>query len=375
MEKEIREYALEIGFDDVGYTSAEPFDQLSNALVERISGYSWITDDLMQLARIADPRYVLPSAKSVVVMIYDYFKLAYPEELNGLIGKAYQSRLYPGKKRLFGSRIRLMKEYLESKGMEVGMRPAMADRQSAVRAGVGKFGCNTFVFAPGRGSFVAIIAMAVGRELEPTGTNRHEKQTTCPDGCNRCLEACPTGALYEPFKMNPLRCIAFNTYGTGNFPGAPEDIPFDIREKMGSWLYGCDICQDVCPQNQRRLKAKLVPDAFLEEIAPKFAPEILLNMDDHYYFETVQQLLYGYFWEKKFLQRNAAIALGNKMDRTAVEYLSKSVRDPESMVRQYSCWALGRLGGMKSKKLLEEILAVEESDRVREEILLALENC
>jgi epoxyqueuosine reductase len=372
LENELKEYALDIGFDSIGFTTAEPFPQLTEALKERHDGYSWISDGLLQLAHVADPRFVLPTARSIVVMLYDYYKQAYPEELLGSIGKAYQSRLYPGKKRLFGSRLRLIREFLESRGMAVGIRPAMPERQAAVRAGIGRFGCNTFVYAPGRGSYVAIVALAVSGELEPTAG---DPASACPNDCRLCIDACPTGALYEPYKMNPLRCIAFNTYGTGNFPGAPEDIPHDIREKMGSWIYGCDLCQDACPQNRKRLKQKLVPDTFLGVMAPKLSPAVLLNMDDHYFQGTVQQVLYGYIWEKKFLQRNAAIALGNSGDESTVKLLSQAMEDPQEMVRAYSGWALGRIGGNKSKKALEKSLQKEESTAVREEINSALENC
>ncbi len=372
MEQEIRAYALDIGFDDVGFTTADPFPQLSQALEEREGGYCWVSSELLQLAHVADPRFVLPKAMSIVVLIYDYYKQDYPPELLGVVGKAYQSRLYVGKKRLFGSRLRLMREFLQEKGMEVGFRPSMPERQAAVRAGVGNFGCNTFIYSSGRGSYVAIAAMAVSAELEP---EMQESASKCPADCRRCIEACPTGALYEPYKMDPLRCIAFNTYGPGNFPGAPDDIPHEIREKMGSWIYGCDLCQDACPRNQKRLEKKLVPDAFLEEMAPKLAPAALLNMDDRYYYEIVQPVLYGYIWEKKFMQRNAAIALGNSSDKAAVPLLGKALADPQEMVRAYSAWALGRIGGAAGLKILEKALVGENSARVENEIRLALESC
>jgi len=369
MEQKIKEYALEIGFDAVGFTTADPFPQLTEALDERREGYNWISDGLLQLAHIADPRYVLPSARSVVVLLYDYYKQAYPEQLLGRIGKAYQSRLYPGKKRLFGNRIRLIREYLQELGMEVGFRPAMPERQAAVRAGVGRFGANTFIYAPGKGSYIGIVALAVSADLKPADSLLDQ---SCPDNCSRCIDACPTGALYEPYKMDPLRCIAFNTYGTGNFPGAPESIPFDIREKMGSWIYGCDICQDACPNNQKRQNQKLVPDAFLEEIAPVFDPLLLLDMDERYFREKVQQVLYGYMWENKFLRRNAAVALGNSGDDAAIGPLGKALADPEPMVRSYSAWALGRIGGTKSKKLLEKALPGEDDPVARFELESAL---
>lgn len=369
MEREIREYALEIGFDNVGFTTADPFTQLTEALEERKAGYSWVSEGLLQLVYAADPSNVLPSARSVVVFIYDYYKQAYPDQLIGRIGKAYQSRLYPGKKRLFGSRLRLMRDFLEAKGMEVGCRPAMPERQAAVRAGVGNFGCNTFVHEPGRGSYISIVAMAVSAELAPATA---DAESVCPDDCSRCIEACPTGALYEPYKMNPLQCIAFNTYGPGNFPGVPDDIPVEIREKMGSWIYGCDLCQDACPGNQKRLKQNLVPDVYLEDMAPKMDPKVLLCMDDNYFHETVQQLLYGYIWEKKFLQRNAAIALGNSGDEGVVSLLAAAMEDSEEMVRQYSAWALGRIGSRKSKNVLDVKAKSETSEKARAEIDSAL---
>ncbi len=372
MEKEIREYALEIGFDDVGFTTAEPFPQLSEALEERKDGYSWISDGLLQLARVADPGFVLPSARSIVVLIYDYYKQEYPVEFNGRIGKAYQSRLYPGKKRLFGSRLHLIREFLESKGMEVGFRPAMPERQAAVRAGLGSFGCNTFVYSFGHGSYISIVAMAVSGELEPAPAR---KDHSCPDDCCRCIKACPTGALYAPYKMDPLRCIAFNSYGAGNFPGAPGDIPPAVRVKMGGWIYGCDLCQDACPHNQARLRQKLAPEAFLQEMVPRFELPLLLAMDDRYFHETVQQLLYGYIWEKKIIQRNAAIALGNCRDESAVPLLAKALSDPQEMVRKYSAWALGRIGGSKGMKKLERALSVENEAAVIAEINTALESC
>jgi epoxyqueuosine reductase len=372
MEQEIREYALEIGFDDVGFTTADPFPQLKEALEERKEGYSWISDGLLQLAHVADPKFILPSARSIVVLTYDYYKQAYPQEFSGRIGKAYQSRLYPGKKRLFGSRLRLIRDFLMEKGMEVGIRPAMPERQAAVRSGLGYFGCNTFVFSPGRGSYIGIVAMAVNAELEPTTAS---KELSCPADCRRCIDACPTGALYAPYKMDPLRCIAFNTYGVGNFPGAPEDIPPEIRSKMGSWIYGCDQCQDACPQNQARLKLKMVPDAFLQEMVPRFELPVLLNMDDQYFHQTVQQLMYGYIWEKKFIQRNAAIALGNIGNEEAVGPLGKALQDPKEMVRKYSAWALGRIGGKKSRAALDKALAEERETAVTIEIKTALEGC
>lgn len=370
LQEEIREYALEIGFDRVGFASAAPFGQLSEALQERNEGYSWVSEGLLQLSAVCDPRFVLPEARSLVVLIYDYHKQAFPPSLLGKIGRAYMARLYPGKKRIFGSRLRLFREFLEQQGLTVAARPALPDRQAAARAGLGTFGRNTFIYTPGAGSFAGIITMAVDGDLEG---EENEARSICPDDCRSCIEACPTGALYEPFKMNPLHCIAFQTYGTGNIPGCPPEIPPEIREKMGTWIYGCDICQEVCPRNQKRLEQKLPPDAYLAEIAPRVTLEKLLNMDERFYTGKIQPLLFGYIWEKKFLQRNAAIALGNSGDPGAVPVLKQAMSDPEAMVRSYAAWALGRIGGSGSSTVLEKCLSGETEPSVRHEISEALQ--
>jgi epoxyqueuosine reductase len=119
-------------------------------------------------------------------------------------------------------------------------------------------------------------------------------------------------------------------------------------------------------------KQKLVPDAFLEEVAPNFDPLVLIGMDERYFREKVQQVLYGYMWENKFLRRNAAIALGNSKDGAAIEALGNALNDPEPMVRSYSAWALGRIGGAKSKKMLDKASSKEDNPDVSFELEQAL---
>ena len=369
LKQDIKEYALDIGFDRVGFTTAEPFDLLGQELEQRSQMYDWVGKNLLQLENSVHPQNILPSGKTVLVLLWDYLKRKIPPEFEGKVGKAYLARPY-SRKRILPTMIKLMREFLQREGLETEMRPAMPDRQAAARSGVGVFGRNTFIYAPEIGSYVVVVSMVLDKELE---ADRCSLQDSCPTDCRKCIDACPTGALYEPYRMNPLQCISFHTYGTGNFPMVPSEIPPETREQMGTWFYGCDVCQDVCPSNQKKLKQEYPPDLFLEEMAPQFSLTNLLKMDDDFYFRKVQPFFYGYIWDKKILQRNAAIVLGNMQDESSVPHLQEAMENPEELVRRHAGWALGKIGGKKSYQILEKSLQQETSPQVIEEIKMALE--
>jgi len=264
-----------------------------------------------------------------------------------------------------------MRQFLESNGAEVASRLVVPERLSAARAGAVTYGKNTFAFADGIGSFILITAFVVDTELdcdEPT------IKVKCPSKCVACIEACPTGALYEPLKMNPRRCIAYNTFMTQD--GYPEGITSyilpEIREKMDTWIHGCDVCQEVCPRNQKRLKARLPQNEFLTKMAQDFELTKLLNLSDEFYAKRVQPLMYNYIRDKKYFQRNAAIALGNMGESTFIPDLAQAMEDPEGLVRGYAAWALGRIGGSRARQILEASLARETDEFAKQEIQAAL---
>jgi len=264
-----------------------------------------------------------------------------------------------------------MQEFLERSGCQIATGVAIPERLAAARAGVVTYGVNTFAFAGGIGSFILITSFVVDTELE---YDEPTFEVKCPPKCTACIEACPTGALYEPLKMDPRRCIAFNTFLTrdGYRRGITSYIPPEIRERMGTWIHGCDICQEVCPRNRSRLKAKLPQDEFLAKVAQDFELTRLLNLSDEFYTKRVQPLMYQYISEKKYFQRNAAIALGNIGDPAFIPDLAQAMQDPEELVRGYAAWALGKIGGSQAKQILEASLAREKAGSVRKEIEAAL---
>ncbi len=372
LSEDIKDFGLDLGYSKVGITTADAFPDYIAELESRHNMYSFFIEGDSEPIKGADPKSVMPSAKSIVVAVYDAFKESFPEKLVGKIGRIYQARCYrTSHNRINGARRQLMHEFLEKNGCQVATRLVVPDRLSAARAGATTYGKNTFAFAEGIGSFIVITSFVVDAELNydmPT------LEVKCPPKCTACIDACPTNALYEPLKMNPRRCIAFNTFGTrdGQPGGVTSYIPLEIREKMGTWIHGCDICQEVCPRNQRRLKAKLPRNEFLSKVAHDFELTKLLNLSDEYYARRVQPLMYNYIREKKYFQRNAAIALGNIGDPAFIPDLTYAMEDSEQLVRGYAAWALGKIGGDKARQILENSLTHETIESTKREIEAAL---
>ena len=372
LSENIKDFGLDLGYSKVGITTADSFPSYIAELKARSEMYAWYIEGSFQPIKGADPKSIMPSAKSTVAVVYDGSKESFPEKLVGKIGRLYQARCYlTPRHRINGARRQLMREFLEKNGCEVAQRLVLPERLAAARAGIVTYGKNTFAFADGIGSFILMTAFVVNAELDYDEPTIRED---CPPKCTACIDVCPTGSLYEPLKMDPRRCIAYNCFMTqdGYPAGTTSNISPEIRDKMGSWIHGCDICQEVCPRNQKRLKTKLPPNEFLVKIAEDFELIKLLNLTDEFYIKRVQPLMYNYIREKKYFQRNAAIALGNTGDPAYIPDLAQAMQDSEELVRGYAAWALGKIGGSQAKQILEASLARETADSARKEIEAAL---
>jgi epoxyqueuosine reductase len=211
------------------------------------------------------------------------------------------------------------------------------ERDLARRAGLGWFGKNTNLINPKLGSFFFIGALLLDLDLEPDTPFEAER---C-GSCTRCLDACPTSALREPLVLDATRCISYLTIE------AKGAIPEELRESIGGLLYGCDICQDVCPWNVSFSK-----DLSAESLAPRerlaspdagaIAREVLA-MDDADFRKTFRNSAIKRA-KRRGLARNAAVVLGNVGTSDDVDVLTKALDDPEPMVREHARWALDRIG-------------------------------
>lgn len=368
----IKERALELGFCKAGLTSADDFDQYLEILESRGDDYDFHRLNPLNPLGGARPRSIWPEARSILVLAVDYGAVAFPPELLPLVARAYQGRCYmPLSDSLHGLRLQAMIDFLSLHGLKVDSKMMVPARLAGARAGVSNFGRNNFAYVDDLGSFVILYTLVLDHELEcdaPTLENQ------CPSKCQACVKACPTNSLCRPFKMVPRLCLAFNAWKTQE--GAPgvtsAFIPRDIRENMDRHVHGCDICQEVCPRNKHKIKGFFPADQFLDLIAPDITLTNLLNMPEGFFEHRVRPIMHNYLKEPKYFQRNAAVALGNAGDRTAVDDLIKAMSSKEKLIRGHAAWALGRLGGTKARAALEKSRTGESSTEVKQEITLAL---
>jgi epoxyqueuosine reductase len=369
LKETIREKALELGFEDAGFTTAEPLELYIREIDSRPPEmYGWVQTDRFNTRRGAVIGQKHEWAKSLVVLIRNYHRRAFPTQMVGVMGRCYQvdERIEHGAEH---QKVVDFMRFLKTQGIRVWFDEELPARMAAARAGIVTYGKNCFAYARKsmRGaSWLESIPFVLDADLEP---DEPTIELGCPKWCkNACIAACPTGALYAPKKMNPLRCIAYNSYYTKGI------TPLELREPMGTWVYGCDRCQEVCPRNQPWLNQELPQNEPLMQRAPDFSLGALLAMNDDHYVNRVWPLAF-YISRKNAAkwQMNAARALGNQGDPDHVPLLVKSLNSsPHEIVRGMSAWSLSRLGGNRSKTALEARRALENG-LVKEEIERALE--
>lgn len=237
----------------------------------------------------------------------------------------------------------------------------IAERAFAAQAGLGWVGKHTNLIVPKIGSFVFLGEIITTLALEADTPLR----TSCGT-CTRCIVACPTRALRGDYTIDARRCISDLTQRT-------DAIPRDLRALIGTWVWGCDICQDVCPPT--RNAGAHGADSFVPLSAGAAAPPLLdlLALRSGTFKRTFAKTAVG--WRgSAVLRRNAAVALGNEGDRASVPALLKALgADPHLLVRGHAAWALGRIGSPRAILGLSAAVEREREPSVREEIAAALE--
>ena len=368
LKDQVIEYAHELGFDLVGVCSAEDFADHEAVTLERMraglmDGLPWYTE--ARVRRGCSPQELLPGAKSIIAVGMSYYA---PEDgaEEGADPRGKVARYSWG-----DDYHRVMKESMKalveglSERLDAPVRARwyvddgpMLDRAVAQRAGIGWFGKNTNVLSPSHGSWVFLGQVITDLDIEPDVPLKK----TCGD-CVKCIDACPTGAIVGPYVIDNTKCISYLTIENR---GA---IPRDLRPLMYDWVFGCDICQDVCPVNVKAAYSQ--EQAFKKWRFSSLDLVGLLQMTEEEFRERFRNSPIKRA-KRIGLQRNACVALGNTGDAAAVPALSEALADGEPLVRGHAAWALGRIGGPEAEGSLAGALALETDTQVTHEIEAAL---
>jgi len=338
------------GFEDIGFTTADPFPEHKQLLIDRRKEYEWAEAAGLKLLNGTDPTTILPNAKTIIILMEVYFRKSYPRSMEGNFGRCYLDDDRVTRDGL-SQRIKAFRSFIRDNGIDSKVPFNLPHRVAAARAGMGTFGKNCLFYSnkvARGGSWTLPIAIVIDVAFEPGVPTMG---IGCPDWCkNACIAACPTGALKGNCRIDPRKCISYLTYfGEGI-------TPLELREPMGMFVYGCDICQNVCPRNQPWLARELPINEKVAAKADYFELSRLLHMDKKY-FETkiwphMFYMSYKDIWRWKM---NVARVMGNSRDEKYIADLVRAFKEnPDERVREMAVWAIGNIGGPEALTALED---------------------
>jgi epoxyqueuosine reductase len=350
------------GADAVRIATAEPLEQTRERLAASFARGDLATwpYDARYASAAADPRTLLAEARSVVCVAVAYATPSEPlPRGHGRVSNYAWSNDYH-------RRMRALLEALARELTGLGATTAiacdtapLAERAFAERSGLGWIGKHTNLIAPQLGSYVFLGEVVTSLALVPDPPLR----TSC-GACSQCVSACPTGALRGDYTIDATRCISDLTQRRGV-------IPREMRPLIGTWVWGCDLCQDACPPTRLAPRAAGAFGPLDEETrAPALAG--LLRLRSGAFKRRFARTAAG--WRGgALLRRNAAVALGNALDRADVPALEEALTgDPQPLVRGHAAWALGRIGSPRALGALRSRLAAEQDGLASDEIRAAL---
>lgn len=364
--------ARKLGFHLFGVTTPEPPPHIStfNSWLE--AGYHGQMEYLNKepaRQRRANPALIQPNCRSILIlgMYYGSTKEEVEDDSQAR-GKIAAYAWGDDYHDVFKERLQILISFIEQQiGYSIEYHwytdtGPLLERDLAQRAGLGWIGKNTCLINPHQGSLFLLAEILLDLELEP---DKPFVTDHC-GSCTRCLDACPTSCILPGRVIDSRRCISYLTI---ELKGS---IPPDLRPAMGQWVFGCDICQQVCPWNKKFAPA--TGDVAFSP-RPSFPTPILrqeLGMSQDEFSRKFKGSPIKRARRRGYL-RNVAVALGNSQDANAVGDLIKTLlNEPESLVREHCAWALGEIGGKEARLGLENAMLQETNLDVLQEIQKAL---
>ncbi|WP_213818929.1 tRNA epoxyqueuosine(34) reductase QueG [Garciella nitratireducens] len=359
VKEKIIEISKKIHIDCIGFTSVKPFKERKHILKEReqkgyLSGFE--EEDIQK--RIY-PQKIFSKAQSIIsigLCYYQELETPKQKELYGNIsrsswGKDYHQVLQKKMKELMDC---IEKEVTKIEYKTFVDTGPLIDREVAYRSGIGAFGKNNFIIHPKFGSWIFIGNILTNLKIQE---NTPIEEDICGE-CDLCIQACPTGALEGAYQFNAQKCVSYLTQ-------KKDLLTEKERRSIGTNIYGCDICQLVCPKNKK--VSNTCHQSFRTDGYLAF-PQIktLLNMTNKEFQEIFKPIAAG--WRgKKILQRNAIIVLGNSKDSRAIPILKECLQDVRWDIRLYAIWSLSQFK-KEGRKIIENFASIEKDARVKKEI-------
>ena len=369
--EKIKTKAHELGFSLAGITTCDPPEYMDVYHAWLDAGFhgtmAWMASE-RALSRRADLHKILPECKSVLVLGMPYACRcdSEPREAYGRVasyawGKDYHDVIPP--------LLQSLVDYIEAEtGSPVPNRwytdsGPLPERELAQRAGLGWVGKNSCLINPRTGSFFFLAEILLGIPLEPDPPFQTDHCGTC----TRCIDACPSSCILPNKSIDSTRCISYLTIEL------KTAIPDDLRSVIGDWVFGCDVCQQVCPWNRHAGSGEV--------------KTVFKTMDTLPYLHLAETLaLSAEEFNRKFkgtplkrpkrrgVLRNVVVVMGNQKLPAFLEPLKKALHDDEPLVRSHAAWALGEIGGTEASIALEESLKTELDESVRRAVRNALES-
>lgn len=363
LKEEIIEYSQSIGIDDIGFASAHPFQELKTRLIEQqelgyASGFEKGT-----VEERTTPKLLMSEAESIIAIALSYptrIKNKLPNKNGERRGRFATASWGTDYHLVLQDRLEKLAQFIQNKIPSFQYKimvdtGELSDRAVAERAGIGFSGKNTMIIHPELGSYIYLGEMITNIPFNPS----QPLELSCGD-CTKCLDACPTGALVEPGRLNAQKCLSFQTQTKGF-------LDDEFRDELGNYLYGFETCQVVCPYNKgvdSHNNKEFEPDP--ELVTPKLAD--LLVLSNRQFKERFGRMS-GSWRGKKPIQRNAILALAHYKDKSAVNLLIELMTvDPRPVIRGTAAWAIGKIGTSEGMEAIHSAMKKEKDPEVVEEM-------
>lgn len=369
LKNEIKAEAQRLGFSLCGITAPDPLEHIQYYRQWIQAGHHASMSYLARedsIQKRANPKLLLPEAKSVVVLGASYPSIS-PDNppttsLQGQVSSYAWSADYH-------SVLKEKAENLLDWIKKVTQQPIQAiicidsapvlERSLAWRAGLGWIGKNGCLIHPRLGSFIFLVEIFLAIQITPDAPLMND---FCGN-CHRCMDACPTHCILPNRTIDAARCISYLTIENRGI------IPRDLRSSLGNHIFGCDICQQVCPWNQKANRSGVLDISMFSsqplQLSLLAAEELTVaNFKNSYQFSPIYRAHYDGFL------RNMAVAMGNSKDASVIPALQKLIAHSNSLIRAHAAWALGQFNSNHARLLLQQALLQEQDPVIREEIQL-----